>query len=188
MDEPLTVKIVTPQGMFGAYDGERPIETAMRIIGVAFGAPDEWSSKYGTNFENDVFAMRTFYWGDCDCGWSNAEDAWCEANPYPYPSPEHDAAWAEFLKDHSGHKPTCSLELPNFLYKPTGFEMRWYKYIGRDTETKGELPADFMERIFATHPRGMSVADATAEWARREDKNAERFAAMMAELPIKPAR
>ena len=28
----------------------------------------------------------------------------------------------------------CSREEPNFRYKPTGFEVKWYKYIGRDME------------------------------------------------------
>ncbi len=30
---------------------------------------------------------------------------------------------------------------PNFLYKPTGFRVNWYKYIGRSTEVAGALPA-----------------------------------------------
>jgi hypothetical protein len=40
-----------------------------------------------------------------------------------------------------GHYPTCSLELPNFRHHATGFEVRWYKYIGRDNETVNQ-PAD----------------------------------------------
>ena len=35
-------------------------------------------------------------------------------------------------------------ELPNFVYKPTGFEMRWYKYPLRDTYANQDLtPIDF---------------------------------------------
>lgn len=33
---------------------------------------------YGTDYENDVFAMRRFYWGDCVCGWTEAWDALVE--------------------------------------------------------------------------------------------------------------
>ena len=31
------------------------------------------------------------------------------------------------------HAPTCCTVLPNFLFKPTGFELRWYKYPLRDS-------------------------------------------------------
>lgn len=71
---------------------------------------------YGVNFENDAFVMRRFYWGDCDCG-----------------SDENDEP----------HKPTCSLERPNFLHKRTGLEIRWYKWIGRDMEAKPETIIDW---------------------------------------------
>lgn len=100
---------------------------------------------YGVDYENDTFAMRRFYWGDCDCGWCEAEADWHERNDaarlYKEDRPAHDAKWTEFLALHPGHKPTCSLELPNFHYKPTGFKVRWYKWIGRDNETEGD-PGD----------------------------------------------
>lgn len=44
-------------------------------------------------FENDVFIIMPYYWGD--------DDAICE--------------------------------MPNFVYKPTGFELSWYKYALRDS-------------------------------------------------------
>jgi len=43
------------------------------------------------------------------------------------------------------HKKTCALILPNFLYKPTECEIRWYKYVGRDQQQKGKLPKDWLE-------------------------------------------
>ena len=71
------------------------------VLGGEFG--------YGADFENTVFVMRPFYWGDCDCD-----------------APEDE-----------NHRPTCSLELPNFRHKASGFEVRWYKYIGRSMEAVG---------------------------------------------------
>jgi hypothetical protein len=41
--------------------------------------------------------------------------------------------------------PWCAESRENFLYKPTGFKMHWYKYIGRDEETDGKLPKDWFE-------------------------------------------
>ena len=38
------------------------------VLGGEFG--------YGANYENDVFVMRTYYWGDCDCGYEEREDKW----------------------------------------------------------------------------------------------------------------
>lgn len=128
----------------------------MRIIGVGFGEDGDWCAKYGCNFENDLFAMRKFYWGGCSCGEDETED----------------------------HEPDCPVILPNFLYKPTGFALDWYKYIGRDMEVTAEapLPADFMDRIFASHPTGMTLEQAISETARQEEQTAETFALMLASL------
>lgn len=159
------VKIVTPTGMFGSTAGEDIITTAMRIIGVGFGEEGDWCAKYGTNVETDIFAMRRFYWGDCTCG---ADDASSEAHEEP-------------------HKKDCALVLPNFLYKPTGFALEWYKYIGRGMEVKTDapLPSDFMDRIFATHPKGMTLQQAIAETERQEEQTAMSFAKMFSDLGIK---
>lgn len=56
------VQIITPKGTFGGYDGEHVIATAMRIIGVGFGDPEDWCAKYGANYENDTFLMKRFCW------------------------------------------------------------------------------------------------------------------------------
>lgn len=37
--------------------------------------------------------------------------------------------------------PSCTGDVPNFLYKPTGFSVDWYKYIGRSMEISEELDA-----------------------------------------------
>lgn len=62
--------------------------------------------KDGSNYyENDVFIIRAYYWGEDD------EIA----------------------------------ELPNFVYKPTGLEIRWYKYPMRDAYSNQDVGVeDFM--------------------------------------------
>lgn len=71
---------------------------------------------YGETFENDVFSMQRYYWGDCTCG---AMDTGPD-------EPERDC------------EPTCPMQLPNFRHKASGFEVRWYKWIGRGNELKNE--------------------------------------------------
>jgi len=40
----------------------------------------------------------------------------------------------------------CSGDEPNFRYKPTGFEVTWYKYIGRDMKTNISIsPKEFQK-------------------------------------------
>ncbi|MBU8820878.1 hypothetical protein KL864_33985 [Mycolicibacterium goodii] len=48
------------------------------------------------------------------------------------------------------HSPQCELVLPNFVYRPTGAEIRWYKYIGREMTITGDLPADFAAQCLAS--------------------------------------
>ena len=38
----------------------------------------------------------------------------------------------------------CGLGEPNFIYKPTGYKLWWYKYIGRGEESEGELPNNWL--------------------------------------------
>ena len=132
---------------------------------------------YGAVYENVVFVMRPYYWGDCDCGYLHESTIWdknhkhsrncylslymakvgersldfvyrrsvakdlCDSFGIPWNDGLGSAAhctcdygvdWKVFLGEHNGHKSSCSLELPNFLHKRIGFEVRWYKWIGRD--------------------------------------------------------
>lgn len=159
---------------------------------------------YGVDFENSVFVMRPYYWGDCDCGYEQREDDWSRAHKHsldcyqselrsrriatgmwevkpegqfeywlhnaPYEkyqeadakicddlcakfnldrsfgaavhcTCDHEPKWNAFCDTPEGtHYPTCAVELPNYRHKATGFEVRWYKYIGRDNELKNEPP------------------------------------------------
>lgn len=54
----------------------------------------------------------------CDCGRDEEYEKWRET---------HD------------HKPDCPIVVPNFLYKPTGLAIYWYKYIGRDMSANQKI-------------------------------------------------
>jgi len=58
------------------------------------------------------FAIR------CDCDYWERYEKWLKKIGYP-----------------NGHKESCLLMKPNFLYKPTGFWIKWYKYPLRDAYT-----------------------------------------------------
>jgi hypothetical protein len=66
-------------------------------------------SCYAGDFENDVFALRPYYWGDDD---------------------------GEAAK-------------PNFLHKPSGLEIRFYKYLGRGMSVSRHVCPDCFLPIFA---------------------------------------
>lgn len=43
-----------------------PDRVSHGVLGGEFG--------YGAHWDNHLFTMRPFYWGDCDCGWMEIED------------------------------------------------------------------------------------------------------------------
>lgn len=88
-----------------------------------------------------------------------------------------------FFAKHD-HAERCAIAMPNFWFKPTNFRLTWYKYIGREMEPDGELPADFLQQIFATHPAGKTFEQAFDEFAKREAKSAESFKKMFADLGV----
>lgn len=82
--------------------------------------------------------------------------------------------------------PWCEGDAPNFLFKPTGFRLTWYKYIGRSMEAEGTLPEDFLAQVFASHPDGMTIEQA-AEGADAHDGEVYReFQKMLADLNSRP--
>lgn len=124
----------------------------------------EWG--YGQDFENDVFEMHPYWWGDCECGHDDREAQWEDEHPHLddcYQSElsrrggyEHASrladAWGlpqvgcavhctcgreeerrEWVEANP-HPPDCPQVRPNFRHKPSGIEVRWYKYIGRSME------------------------------------------------------
>ena len=191
-DEPLDemLRLITK-----AIDDRDRERTAHGFLGGMYG--------YGADWNSDVFEMRPYYWGDCDCGFDQLEDAWCASHKHSeecYQSElerelvaaggikktywvdrpkrysydqwravedrvydtlctkhgkdrnfgaavhctcSYEREWEAFAKAN-GHKPTCTPELPNFLHRESGLEVRWYKYIGRGMETKN-LPANLTQ-------------------------------------------
>ena len=94
---------------------------------------------YGENYENDVFMMHRYCWCErSDCAWCLGCE--CQWN-------------GDFCE-------TCANDTreaaPNFLHKPSGVGVRWYKYIGRGMEVKGQ--GDWLaiarECIDSLAPRG----------------------------------
>lgn len=118
---------------------------------------------YGCDYENDVFMMHPFCWcEEPSCAWCRSCDC---PNEYEYYSPDgekitrkrHDdysiddypdmAKYWESMKFIGEACRNCTENpdrAPNFLFKPTGAKVRWYKYIGRSMEVEGEFPADFL--------------------------------------------
>lgn len=107
----MTITIVTP------HIDNGPVELMIRSIAHNIGNQNEWPEKYGTDYENKVFAMRT----ECYCGKETCHQCWTEL--------EH------------------GRRAPNFHYKPTDFKVWWYKYIGRDAEIQGEFTEVTLQKI-----------------------------------------
>lgn len=81
---------------------------------------------YGTYFENDVFEMNSFWWGDCNC-----EEIHPQEDPF-----------------YISHDPTCQGGKPNFKHKKTGFSVEWYKYIGRSMEWDKSITKSDWRKIY----------------------------------------
>lgn len=108
--------------MFGHSRGEYPLSRSKGFEEVLDSlleicAPN--NRMYGEVFENEVFAIFPYYWGDCTCG------------------------------DEQNHKSDCPIVKPNFLYKPTGFELRWYKYPLRDSYTNQKITLAGFKKIIS---------------------------------------
>ena len=125
---------------------------------------------YGQEFENDVFMMFPYYWGDCTCGYEEKALEWYSTHKHKESCYQAEynkiedtlhndkeakelckkfgIAWDEGKgsaihctcgfneesmkwENENEHKDDCPMIRPNFLHKPTGFSVSWYKYIGR---------------------------------------------------------
>jgi len=149
--------------MWGNSRGEYPLDRGEGFEEELYRLFDQlYNTKqngyYGTAFENDTFAVMPYYWGDCTCGYDDRENEWCKKNDH---QPEcyyvafgcasrcncdYSDRWNEFVKTH-GHSKDCPIVKPNFLYKPTGFEIQWYKYPFRDSYTNQPITLDEFKAI-----------------------------------------
>jgi len=105
--------------VFGNSRGEYPLKR-----GTGFEAEFERLNNrfepngYVEEFENDVFTIFPYYWGECTCGYEDLPDE---------------------QQDIRTHTDDCKLLKPNFCFKPTNFQIQWYKYPFRDSYTNQQV-------------------------------------------------
>ena len=75
--------------IFGNSRGEYPIERGVgfeeeliKLFGAYASDRDNSWREYGIEFENDVFSVFPYYWGDCTCGFDDTEDLVKHINCY----------------------------------------------------------------------------------------------------------
>lgn len=75
--------------IFGNSRGTFPIERGVgyeeelyrMFHAIDPGRDNSWR-EYGVAFENEVFSVFPYYWGDCACGFEEEEYEWCENNEH----------------------------------------------------------------------------------------------------------
>jgi hypothetical protein len=146
------LQIIMPAGAFGASEHDDALDSLMRKIAIKYSPDpeDEWAEKYGTNFENESFMMHRFCWCEdegclsCKIWLSNNKDC-TEKEAEDYRKKQN----AELVslygeQDWGRHKDPAK---PHFWHKPTNFQVRWYKYIGRGMKTNMEFTKEIWEKI-----------------------------------------
>ena len=92
--------------------------------------PDSWSYDKRRKVEDKIYKNLTTKHNlpmqgcavHCTCDYEERFEIWIEKIGYP-----------------EGHKSSCLLVKPNFHYKPTDFQIQWYKYPFRDSYTNQEI-------------------------------------------------
>ena len=59
---------------------------------------------------------------------------------------DYDERWAKFLETND-HKPNCPIVRPNFLHKPSGLVIMWYKYFLRDAYSNKKLSRRMFKKV-----------------------------------------
>jgi hypothetical protein len=189
--------------VFGNSRGEYPIERdegfekeLYRLFEAVSPERDNSWREYGVRFENDIFSVFPYYWGDCTCGYDlkegefsdtvwhteacyqveyakvnhynlwNNHDEWIERYVKPLYQKfgfetesenwwhgcsvrctcDYEQKWEVFLSANS-HDENCPIVKPNFLFKPTGFSIKWYKYPLRDSYMSQKITLDEFRKI-----------------------------------------
>jgi hypothetical protein len=110
------------------HNFEDRLEDFLRDFAEARQLEGEWADKYGTNMEDDKFMMHRFCWCEKD------DCPWCGGEIIP-----------ELMKACGFDKEQETA--PNFWYKPLGFKVWWYKYIGRGMRVNKNLSKEEFERM-----------------------------------------
>lgn len=84
----------------GEYHAERgdALLAQFERLAVALGC----DTYFSPGFENDTFAVRPYYWGDCTCGYENSEIKWCDSHdhsPECYQTEYRNAGLGEYSRD-----------------------------------------------------------------------------------------
>lgn len=182
------------RGRFEIERGEGFEDELFRLLVII--SPDNYT--YADEFENYIFHVFPYYWGDCTCGYEKAEREFCEKTKHEdgcyhiqydslpddfsskykeselwrekYLKPlykkfgfdtegtdwwygcavrctcSYEKKWEKFFDEYS-HKKDCPIVKPNFLYKPTNFEIKWYKYPLRDSYMNQDISLDEFRKI-----------------------------------------
>jgi hypothetical protein len=99
----VTIQIVMPKGAFGASPDDDLLDSILRkIADAAETDPGAWATKYGTNYENDVFMMHEFCWCEReDCPWCCGCE--CDSEDVVYTvdgKPVTYEQWMQFYEDN----------------------------------------------------------------------------------------
>ena len=113
----------------------------------------------GINYRNDVFESRNFWMhSECRCHVESAEwDLLTDIEtrlsdeglkePDGWLSPEHKVYWKRYDELHAELAPhydlehDCEIDEPEFRHFASGLEVRWYKRVGRSTESNKSMKA-----------------------------------------------
>lgn len=154
--------------LFGHSRGEFRVDRGLTTVFIEYLEKMNFSS-YGTYegsdhngfaFENDVFRIQPYWWGECECFTDVCKCCKCPPAQAEHACHDADCRLRDDETNHENncifadeskmvHKPDCFEGKPNFTFKPTGFELSWYKYPFRDSYSSEKLTAkklvDMME-------------------------------------------
>lgn len=107
--------------------------------------------------ESDEVQKEVMYWSEQHRKWKDSIlKKLCKKHKIPWKKGHGcmvhcDCGQEELRQDffaNNDHDPDCELVLPNFCHKSSGFEVRWYKWIGRDMATNRDITWEEIRKIF----------------------------------------
>ena len=99
------------------YEFEDILLPLMEEVGVGLRGYDRDMDETYATFDNDVFTIRPYYWGEDD----------------------------------------KIAQLSNFVYKPTNFQIQWYKYPLRDSYMNQDISVEQFKEIIENCKKSISV-------------------------------
>lgn len=106
------MEIFMPEGALGASENDDIIDKFLRELSLKIEGNDKnWCTKYGTDFENDVFMIHRFCWCDReDCPWCSG--CRCPDSAFHYFLDGKEVSYSEYQKvfDDTGYEEMVSKE------------------------------------------------------------------------------